>query len=74
MSGLPIAGALLGGPIVGAALFVAERLIKELGPDIDEASGIVYTVTGTWEDPKIKLITPPQQKPQAQRNFPYNLR
>ncbi|WJW74874.1 YhdP family protein [Thiohalobacter sp. IOR34] len=48
-SGLPIAGALAGGPAVGAALFLADRL---LGRQLEGLARYQYTVTGSWDDPR----------------------
>ncbi|MCG8427391.1 MAG: hypothetical protein MI754_08560, partial [Chromatiales bacterium] len=56
-STLPIAGAIAGGPAVGAALFVAQKL---MGEDLDKVTQIQYTVTGPWSDP---VITSHQTEP-----------
>ena len=48
--------ALLGGPITAAATFAAEKLAKAFGRDINDLIKIKYKVTGTWDDPKIKII------------------
>jgi uncharacterized protein YhdP len=71
---LPIAGALLGGPAVGVAIFLAEKLATRLGADVDEAAEIVYTVTGSWKHPQIKLARSSRQQRQTQEHFPYNQR
>ncbi|MFV1972998.1 MAG: YhdP family protein [Thiohalobacterales bacterium] len=50
-SSLPIAGVIAGGPIVGAALLVAEYL---LGDELEKHTKFAhkqYTVTGPWADP-----------------------
>ena len=47
---LPIAGAIAGGPAVGAAIYVAQKLI---GDDVDSLASIQYTMTGQWGDPQI---------------------
>lgn len=49
-SNLPLAGALAGGPAVGAALFVAERLF---GGRVDKLARYQYEVTGPWDDPSL---------------------
>jgi uncharacterized protein YhdP len=50
---LSIAGAAAGGPAVGAALLVAQRL---LGPQVDNITSYRYRVTGSWDDPKVERI------------------
>ncbi|MHB1239109.1 MAG: YhdP family phospholipid transporter [Gammaproteobacteria bacterium] len=47
---LPLAGALAGGPAVGAALFVAEHMLR--GP-IQDITRYQYSVTGSWEHPVV---------------------
>ncbi len=61
-AGLPVAGALLGGPILGAAVLVAEKLGEQLGQDIDKLVTLEYRVTGPWDDPDIHEVIPPPQK------------
>jgi uncharacterized protein YhdP len=64
-SGLPLAGALAGGPAVGAALLVAERL---LGDKLEKASRFTHTyyaVTGPWSDPVFTKIEIPLAEPAA---------
>ena len=50
-------GALAGGPAVGAALFIADRLV---GGQVDRLAQIQYQLTGTWNDPKIERIRNPE--------------
>jgi uncharacterized protein (TIGR02099 family) len=62
-SSIPIAGAIAGGPAVGAALFVAERLLSD---ELEKASSFThryYSVTGPWSDPVFTKIEPPSAKP-----------
>ncbi len=47
-SGLPLAGAVIGGVVVGAAVLLVEKLLKS---KIDQATGIRYRVTGSWDAP-----------------------
>jgi uncharacterized protein (TIGR02099 family) len=47
---LPIAGTLAGGPAVGVAVLLAQRLV---GDHVDSLSSSHYSVTGTWDDPKV---------------------
>jgi len=53
---LTIAGTIAGGPVVGAAAFLAERLLK---PGIDQVTRYYYTLTGSWEEPVIERIDKP---------------
>jgi uncharacterized protein (TIGR02099 family) len=50
---LPIAGALAGGPAVGAAVYVAQWLI---GEKVDHIAATHYAVTGSWDQPQINKI------------------
>lgn len=45
-----LAGALLGGPIVGAAAFVAQKLLRD---PIEKLATFEYNVTGNWSDPQV---------------------
>jgi uncharacterized protein (TIGR02099 family) len=48
---LPIAGAVAGGPAVGAAVFLAQKV---LGKRVDRVTNITYTVNGPWDNPHIE--------------------
>ena len=48
--------ALLGGPITAAATFAADKLAKAFGKDINDLIKIKYKVTGSWDNPKIKIM------------------
>jgi len=50
---LPIAGALLGGPIAGGVVFALDKLLR---PTIDDITRYQYTVTGGWDDPKVEQL------------------
>ncbi|MEN3354537.1 MAG: hypothetical protein V7640_2695 [Betaproteobacteria bacterium] len=45
-----IAGALLGGPVVGAAAFLAQKILKD---PIEQLISFEYNVTGSWSDPLV---------------------
>ncbi|MEE4379755.1 MAG: YhdP family protein [Candidatus Competibacteraceae bacterium] len=62
---LTIAGTIAGGPVVGAAAFLAEQLLK---PGIDQVARYYYTLTGSWEAPIIEPIDKPvtADKPAAE--------
>lgn len=50
---LPLVGALAVNPTVGVALAVTQKL---LGKNFDKIIQRTYQVTGSWDDPKFKLI------------------
>ncbi|MCP5423987.1 MAG: TIGR02099 family protein [Gammaproteobacteria bacterium] len=52
-SPLTIAGTIAGGPVVGAAVFVAENLLK---PGIDEVARRQYRLSGSWDDPSFQAV------------------
>jgi uncharacterized protein YhdP len=52
-STLPIAGAIAGGPVVGAAVFLADRLV---GDKFNRINRVRYEVTGSWDDPLYKRL------------------
>ncbi len=54
---LPVAGALAGGPAVGAAVLLAERLLQK---GIEQATQYHYALTGSWDRPVMKLLEEPQ--------------
>jgi uncharacterized protein YhdP len=56
---LPLAGALAGGPAVGAAVFFAERLLQK---GIEHATRYRYTLKGSWGNP---VLEPLQESPAA---------
>ncbi|RJS93529.1 YhdP family protein [Salinisphaera sp. Q1T1-3] len=49
-SGVTLASTVLGGPIVGAAVFAVQELLKK---PIEHFSTISYRLKGNWDDPKI---------------------
>lgn len=53
---LPVAGTIAGGPVVGAAVFVAERLLQK---DIEQVTRYRYALTGPWDDPVIEALKKP---------------
>jgi uncharacterized protein (TIGR02099 family) len=50
---LPVAGALIGGPVVGAAILAIEHIFKGTISDITQYH---YTITGSWDNPLIESI------------------
>ncbi|GAB6042170.1 YhdP family protein [Endothiovibrio diazotrophicus] len=54
-SSLPMAGAIAAAnPVVGAAIFLADRLMDG---EIDKVATRHYTVTGGWDDPHLEKLT-----------------
>lgn len=53
-SSLPLAAVIAGAPVVGGALFIADRLF---GSAIDRVTRIYYRVRGPWTSPDITLET-----------------
>jgi uncharacterized protein (TIGR02099 family) len=51
---LPIAGALAGGPAVGAAVLLAQQLV---GEEVDSITATHYAVKGSWDEPQITKIS-----------------
>jgi uncharacterized protein YhdP len=49
---IPVIGALAGGPVVGAALYLAQKVV---GKKVDEANNRIYTITGPWDNPNITM-------------------
>lgn len=47
---LPVVGGIVGGPAVGGALFLAQKL---LGKRMDKVTRYEYRVSGSWDDPEI---------------------
>ena len=54
-SSLPLAGALAGGPAVGAAVFLAEKLV---GKQFNRMAQVRYKVTGSWDKPVYTRLKP----------------
>ena len=63
---LPIAGALAGGPVTGAAVFVAERLLQK---GIEQATRYHYRLRGSWDAPLLEPLTAPPPPSAAQPGF-----
>ena len=55
-SSLPVAGAIAGGPAVGAAVFLAQKIF---GKKVEAVTQYQYHVTGSWDDPQMQKIKTP---------------
>jgi len=51
--GVSVAGAFLGGPVVGLATLVVQKLLKD---PIDQIAAYEYSITGTWDNPNVVKI------------------
>lgn len=54
-SALPVAGALAGGPQVGAVLLLLSQLLDE---PLQEAGRRQYRISGGWDNPVVQALTP----------------
>jgi len=63
-SGLPLAGAIAGGPAVGAALFLADRLLSK---QVEALTRYQYSVTGSWESPVFTRLDDGGTEPRARQ-------
>jgi len=57
---LAITGGLIGGPAVGAAVAVLHTLVKK---PFEKSTRIPYTVRGSWQNPTVTRIGPPESEP-----------
>jgi uncharacterized protein YhdP len=64
---LPVAGALAGGPVVGAAVLLFSQVFKE--PLKGIARGY-YRITGPWDDPNVERVDAAQVKEAASATPP----
>ena len=64
---LPVAGALLGGATVGAAVFVLQKILPT-GGDQQQTNEIRYHMTGSWEQPVVERISGPETDTQETYN------
>ena len=54
-SAIPLVGGLAGGPSVAVGLWLAEKVI---GPSINKATQVEYTITGPWDAPVVERLDP----------------
>ncbi len=50
---LVVAGTIAGGPVGGAAAFIAQRLLSD---EVDRINRFEYSLTGSWDDPQITAL------------------
>jgi uncharacterized protein (TIGR02099 family) len=58
---LAVAGALLGGPVVGVGTLVATKILQN---PVSKAATYEYLIKGTWLEPLINKLARPQSTPQ----------
>jgi uncharacterized protein YhdP len=61
-STLPIAGAIAGGPAVGAAVYLADKLV---GDRFNRLTRVQYHVTGSWDKPVYNKLKRAEGKKQS---------
>lgn len=55
-SSLPVIGFLSGGPVAGAAIALLQGVMRNLGQDVERVSQVEYSVTGSWDDPRVERV------------------
>lgn len=64
---LPLAGTLVGGPVAGLAVLVAQQVVTQ---NLKKNRGIQYSVHGNWGSPIIKRVKPePKQTEYTEQSF-----
>jgi uncharacterized protein YhdP len=67
-SGLSLAGALAAGPLIGAVIIFADKLLEgKLGP-LSRIGQKQYSVTGPWSDPLVKDLGSADAEAAQQQN------
>ncbi len=64
--GLPWIGLAVGGPIGAAGVYVGEKVAKKLGIDVNKVVEVEYSITGSWEHPKIEPVAKVEATPSAE--------
>ncbi len=54
--GLPWIGLAVGGPLGAVGVIVGEKVAKSIGIDVNKVTEVKYSMTGSWDDPKIEPI------------------
>jgi len=70
---LPVAGALMGGAGVGAAVFVLQKILPG-GGDAVASGEIRYRMTGSWDNPLVEKVSGPATETETETEGaePYN--
>lgn len=67
VSDLVVPSAILGGPVVGAAVLALQAIVKK---PFEKSTRIRYTVKGSWDDPQVTRLGPPVTVPQGETPSP----
>ena len=59
---LPLAGLLAGGPTTGLAVLLAQQALAD---KFTEAQRLYYTVTGSWDEPRVAPLKSPESAPET---------
>ena len=57
---LPVIGAVVGGPVTAAGVFLADKIFKSIGLDVNRFGRRDYSLTGTFEEPVLKQVAKPR--------------
>lgn len=69
-STLPIAGAIAGGPVIGAAAFLADKLV---GDKFNRLTRVQYQVTGSWDNPVYERLSKITDSNQEKKRAPEDI-
>ncbi len=58
-SGVALAGAVLGGPVLGIGLWIAQEFLDK---PFDQVAQIRYRLTGSWDDPQVNALSSKKKK------------
>jgi len=49
---LPMIGAVVGGPVTAAGVFLADKIFRSVGLDVNKIGRRDYSLTGSFDDPQ----------------------
>lgn len=61
--GLPWVGLAVGGPIGAVGVYIGEKVASKIGLDVNKVTEVKYSLTGSWDDPKIEPISKVEANP-----------
>lgn len=53
---LPLIGMLSGGPATGLAVALVQGVLRNMGADVESAAEITYRLTGSWDNPTVRVV------------------
>ncbi|MGB0866629.1 MAG: YhdP family protein, partial [Granulosicoccaceae bacterium] len=59
---LPVIGAVVGGPVTAAGVFLADKIFKSIGLDVNRFGRRDYSLTGTFDEPVLEQISRPRSR------------